>query len=113
MIFALEQKEAKKVFVLVLSIHPQIWYLNPADILVCLVLRVPYSSTLPSDCLIFVLIRPSAETLQTSLCGICEKVPLNQFYLLCYLKTICPHSPCPPLALSSQTQRVEVQDTDC
>lgn len=28
--------------------------------------------------------------------GICEKVPLNPFYLLCYLKTICPHSPMSP-----------------
>lgn len=27
---------------------------------------------------------------------ICEKVPLNPFYLLCYLKTICPHSPMSP-----------------
>ncbi len=36
--------------------------------------------------------RASAKKCQTSFGGICEKVPLNPFYLLWYLKTICPHS---------------------
>ncbi len=40
--------------------------------------------------------RASAKKWQTSFGGICEKVPLNPFHLLCYLKTICPHSPMSP-----------------
>lgn len=45
---------------------------------------------------ISVLIRASAKKCHTSLRGVCEKIPLNPFYFLCYLKTICPHSPMSP-----------------
>ncbi len=91
------RKSFEEKFVYVLKIYPSKYmYVEPETLsLKCPLFQVRRKCLFRSihwRFLISALMRASAKKCQTSFGGICEKVPLNPFYLLWYLKTICPHS---------------------